>query len=346
MDVDKRNEVPADYSRLIDESHFKSFKHVKDVIQKANPNIKTGEIKSILKKRLHDKHLKQYQKKPYMRKIFERVPGCYFHDFLQQPKNSNPQYYHIFIGTNNHYAFAYPVNDRKAKSAIQTLDKFINDNKGKPIIKLTSDGEGAFKSDAFIIHCQENGIMLKIIPDKAHSTLGIIDRFIRTLRDMNQPTNKSQDQQYSKDYIEFTPAKMGKLINSYNNTYNDAINCSPKEMYDNPSKEQDYIMKCLKHRAIQDKIKDFNLPVGSYVRYRMNNDDLNGHKRRSQFSREKYIINKRIGARYLLQAADGKIISKSRFELVKADEGDPIGLTFEQNNRVNPEAVITGEFHY
>ena len=50
-----------------------------------------------------------------------------------------------------------------------------------------------------------------------------------------------------------------------------------------------------------------------------------------------------MGARYLLQASDGKIISKSRFELIKADDNDPIGLTFEQNNRVNPESIISGE---
>ena len=106
------------------------------------------------------------------------------------------------------------------------------------------------------------------------------------------------------------------------------------------------ISKCLKQRAIQDNIKDFNLPVGSYVRYRMNTVDLNSHKRRSQFSREKYLITKRMGARYLLQASDGKIISKSHFELIKADDNDPLGLKFEQNNRVNQESIVSGELNY
>ena len=331
---------------IIDQSHFKSFKHVKDVIKKVNPNVKDKEISSIIKKRLHDRHLKQHQKRPYMRKIFERVPGCFFHDLLQQPKDSQPKYFHIFIGTNNRYAFAYPVNNKKASTAIETLKQFIADNHNKPINKLTSDGEKGFDSNDFQNVCAENNIMLKIIPDKAHSTLGIMDRFIRTLRDMNQPANRSQEQQYDKEFIVFTPEKMKMLIDSYNNTYHTTIKCSPKEMYDNPNLEQEYIMKCLKQRAIQDNIKDFNLEPGTYVRYRMNDEDLNGHKRRSQFSREKYIINKRIGGRYLLQAPDGKIISKSRFELIKADDDDPIGLTFEQNQRVNPEAVFTGIIYH
>ena len=117
-------------------------------------------------------------------------------------------------------------------------------------------------------------------------------------------------------------------------------------MFNNEQLEKEYIAECIKKRAIQNAIKDFNLPEGIYVRYRMTKNDLNGHKRRSKISREKYMISKRIGSRYLLQSADGKIISKSRYELVKADDDDPIGLTFQQNKRVNPESVYTGIFYH
>ena len=298
--------------------------------------------KSRSKARLRDRQMKLKEVKQYMRKIFERVPGCYFHDLLVQPRGSEPKYFHIFIGTNTRYAFAYPVNDKTAKTAIETLNKFIKDNKPKHIVKLTSDGESAFNSKQFMATCHENGIMLKIVPDKAHSTFGIIDRFMRTLRDLNQPDETSQDQQYDQEYIEFTPSKMDSLINKYNNTKHSSIKCTPAEMYNNVNLEKDYIAKCIRERNVQDAIKDINIPAGTYVRYKMNDYDLNGHKRRSQLSREKYLINKRLGSRYLLQAADGKIISKSRFELIKADDNDPIGLTFGQNQRVNPEAVYTG----
>ena len=325
----------------IDDTHFKTYNKVKHAL----PNMKPAEIKKVLNTRLHDKRMKLETIKPYMRKIFERVSGCYFHDLLVQPRGMNPLYYHIFIGANNRYAFAYPVNDKSAKTAVDTLKKFVNDAK-KPIHKLTSDGECAFNSKQFIDACQENGIMLKIIPDGAHSTMGIVDRFIRTLRDMNQPKNKSDSQQYSKDYIEITPSKMKSLISSYNNSYHNSIKCSPKEMYNNTELEQDYIKKCIRERNIQSAVTNFNIPVGTYVRYKMNDIDINGHKRRSQLSREKYLINKRLGNRYLLEAADGKIISKSRFELIKADDNDPVGLTFEQNKRVNPESVYTGILYH
>jgi len=323
---------------------FKSYQHVKSSIPSKSPK----EARKILRQQIHDRKMKLPQAKLYMRKIFERVPCCFFHDLLVQPGDADPKYYHIFIGANNRYAFAYPVNNKTAATAIKTLNKFIEDNKklGKSVIKLTSDGECAFKSDKFVNACRENKIMLKIIPDGAHSTLGIVDRFIRTLRDMNQPLNKAQDQQYDDEFLEFSPEKMKTFIDIYNNAYHNSIKCSPAEMYNDESLEKEYIAKCIKKRAIQDTIKDFNLPEGIYVRYRMNKNDLNGHKRRSKLSREKYIINKRIGSRYLLQSADGKIISKSRFELVKAEDDEPIGLTFQQNDKVNPESVYTGILYY
>ena len=50
--------------KIIDDSHFKSFKHVRDVIKKSNPDIKVKEINAIIKKRLNDRHLRQHQKRP------------------------------------------------------------------------------------------------------------------------------------------------------------------------------------------------------------------------------------------------------------------------------------------
>lgn len=332
---------------LIDQTHFKSFTRLYPLIHQRYPDLKKSEIQEIIQKRLHDRHLKMKQKKPYMRQIFDPVMGCYFHDLLEQTKDRDdernyPPYFHVFLESNSRYAFAYPTYDKVGLTAISNVKKLIRDLGGKPVVKLTSDGEAAFQSNAFTNFCHEQNITVRIVPDKAHSTLGLIDRFMRTLRDMHQPANKSQEQQYEKKYLNFSIVDMIDCLDKYNNTFHKSIGCTPREMMDNPEREKEYIRKKMKYREIQNHISDFVLPIGTYVRYRMNNDDLNGNKRRSQFSREKFKIMNKVGDRYLLEAMDGKVISKSRFELIKAEDDEPLGNTFEQNKRANSRSVNTG----
>ena len=332
---------------LIDQTHFKSFTRLYPLIHQRYPNLKKSEIQAIIEKRLHDRHLKLKQKKPYMRQIFDPVIGCYFHDLLEQTKDRTdqrlyPPFFHVFIESNSRYAFAYPTYDKTALTAISNVKKLIQDLGGFPVVKLTSDGEAAFQSNEFTNFCNSQNITVRIVPDKAHSTLGLIDRFMRTLRDMHQPVNKSQEQQYDKKFLNFSIYDMIDCLDKYNNTFHKSIGCTPREMMENKDKEKEYIRKKMRYRQIQDHISDFVLPVGTYVRYRMNNEDLNGKKRRSQFSREKYKVMKKVGDRYLLEAMDGKVISKSRFELIIAEDDEPLGDTFPQNKRVNDQSVITG----
>src|SRR5215469_11351579 len=117
------------------------------------------------------------------------------------------------------------------------------------------------------------------IEDNNHTSLGIIDRFIRTIRDMNVPHESSKSQSHDIKYRVFTEARMNKLVNIYNNTYHNSIHCSPKEMRDNFDLERDYILECLKRRDKQkERINDFGaahlrtygpfeLNVGDWVRY-------------------------------------------------------------------------------
>ena len=308
------------------------------------------EVREAIKKKFHDRHLKMTQKKPYMNRIFDPVIGCYFHDLLQQTGDrpeGYPHYFHVFIESNSRYAFAYPVDDKTEKTAEETLNKFISDNNGKPIVKLTSDGESAFDSNNFKEYCKSKNIFIRIIYDKSHNTLGLIDRFIRTLRDMHQPIRRGEPEQRSILMDNFSKEEMRALIEEYNNTFHNTIKCTPKEMYDNPELEQEWIRKRQKFQTVQRNIEDFDIPIGSYVRYRMNKDDLAGGKRRSQFSLEKYRVIKKIGNRYVLQPwnSEGGLITKSRFELILAEDKYPYGRTFYRSQAIVPEKVVDTNYN-
>ena len=336
---------------LIENSHFKSYNHLYPMIHKQFPDKSNKEIREAIKKKFHDRNMKMRQKRPYMNRIFDPLIGCYFHDLLQQTNDRPtgwPHYFHIFLESNSRYAFAYPVDDKTERTAIETLNKFISDNQGKPIVKLTSDGESAFDSKGFKDYCKSKNIMIRVIFDKAHSSLGLIDRFVRTLRDLHQPINKNEPEQRSIKMNNFSINDMKTLIDEYNNTFHKTIGCSPKEMYDNPELEHEWIRKCQRFKTIQKNIEDFDIPIGSLVRYRMNKADLAGGKRRSQFSLEKYRVKKRIGNRYVLESEkneSGGFITKSRFELILADDSYPSGNGFYPEQVINPEKVVDTNFN-
>ena len=334
-------------NELIDDSHFKSFTKLYPLIHRHYPDMSKKQIMEVIRKRLHDRHLKLRHTRPYMNRIFDPVIGCYFHDLLQQTNDrpdGYPHYFHIFIESNSRYAFAYPVDDKKKETAIKTLDKFIADNNGKPIIKLTSDGEGAFKSDDFMNYCGTKGIAVKIINDKAHSSLGLVDRFIRTLRDMNQPQNRAPGYQYDNVWQNFSADDMARLISVYNNTFHKTIGCTPYEMFMNEALEREWIHKQQRFRTIQKNIEDFNIPLQSWVRIRLNNNDLGGRKRRGQFSREKYLVINKVGNRYVLQGEGRGVITKSRFELIPAEGNEPTGPQFNYEQTVIPDEITIKNF--
>ena len=73
-------------------------------------------------------------------------------------------------------------------------------------------------SEACLDYLRFQDVLVQYIPDQNHSALGIIDRFIRTLRDMQG------------DNTSIKPKRMKQLIILYNNTYHSSIKMSPKNV--------------------------------------------------------------------------------------------------------------------
>ena len=170
----------------------------------------------------------------------------------------------MFIGTNNRYAYCLPLNSKSATAIHDTLKRFIS--KYHPA-KLTSDEESAFLEKNNLKLLNDNKVAVHTISDKNHTSLGIIDRFMRTLRDMNTPTEKSKHQSHDVKYTFITPKRMTKFLSIYNNSYHSAIGCTPQEMFNNKDLEKEYIFKCLEKAEKQRRIKNLILPAGSFVRY-------------------------------------------------------------------------------
>ena len=306
---------------FIDKLHFRSKNHILDKLKNQFPDVDEQIFIRIIDGRLKDHFVKTSKISPYYIKIFSKTPNCWFHDLMDngkdkahgaETKGPEPRYWHIFIGTNNHYAVAYPLNNKSAASVKQTLNQFINEYHP---IKLTSDEESAFVEKGNMKMLTDNKVLVHIITEQNHSALGIIDRFIRTLRDMNTPTQKSKRQSHDEKYKSITPKRMNKLINIYNSSYHSRIGCSPNEMFNNPDLEKEYIFKQLEKREKQEEIKDLHLTEGSFVRYIIPRS--NGMtKKRYQYSHECYKIESVKGNMYTLIARDGTVMNLPRFKIM------------------------------
>ena len=294
--------------RLIDKTHLRATKQITSYLQQSDPNITEEQVRVINRKRPKDNY--KHDPRRYQYPIFADHHHAFQMDLLEQSRNRGvnegstnqprpdfPPYYLILLNINTRYAYAIPVESKTKEVINDKLKAFIATT---PI-----------------------GISLRIITDQRHTALALIDRFIRTLRDMNTPTTKTQHQSDHPKYRDFSLHRMKKLIHIYNNTRHGTTGHTPQEMTDNPQLEKDYIVSRLYDRERRRMQVDFELEPGTFVRYILPKDPH--MKRRYRVSPEAYKISHRDGNSYALIARDGTVKTVSRWRLV------PLGSTLPEN---------------
>ena len=324
----------AELNKIIDKHRFRSFPKLIYVIRK-DPrfaNFTDKEIREVIASRIHDKKPNREYKMLYQVKIFSRFRNAYFTDLYDNLDGNEPRYWQIFINTNTRFAVAYPLQDKTKGSIHDNLIQFVNEYHPR---KITSDEEPGLLARVNIEFLKERKCGLFIVTEQQHSSLGIIDRFIRTLRDMNTPQERPiTDQSHHKQFSFISPSKMRKLLNSYNNTIHASTGHTPQEMMDNPALEDAYIDECISHSAIQMANKNFKLKEGDLVRYIIH---YNPHsKKRSEISREAYRVEGIRGNIYTIIATDGTTKNLPRWRLIRVhdDENKRMGTTLGTNRGV------------
>jgi hypothetical protein len=262
--------------------------------------------------------------KEYYRPIYSNHPHQYQIDLLQQSNGAQPPFFFMAINTNTRYAFAYPILGKNKKIMIQCLNQLLKDTEGH-LADVESDEEAGLDSDLAVRWYAETGIGHNVIDDKNHTALGIVDRLIRTLRDMNRPT--IHDDSNDPRFRDFTPELMAQLLNIYNNTTHSGLTYwdtdeegndvkhtfTPAEMQNDPEEQQKYIMRKLYETEERRERPDFELPIGTWVRYIIPRDV---RKKRFLISPERYQIAGRAVNGYILMDAKGHVRNFPRWQLV------------------------------
>ena len=323
--------LESDVNEYIDTLHFNSFEKVSDRVKQQFPTLSNADIRKIIKNRLHDKQLSKNYKTIYQVKVFSTFSNAWMTDIYDNLRNNIPRYWQLFINVNTRFVEAYPLANKTKESINGVLRQFVEKYHPR---KITSDEEAGLVSDMNVRYLKDNKCGLYIIQEKNHSALSLIDRFIRTLRDMNKPTNEGNSVSTDDEFKYIDNQKMITLLTAYNNTIHTSTGHTPIEMMNNKHLENNYIEKCIAGKQRQHSIKDFNMNIGTLVRYLLNGEKMDKH--RYNVSREAFKIESRAGNIYTIIALDGTTKDVPRWKLipVKPNEKYVLGKTLETDKGI------------
>ena len=263
-------------------------------------------------------HDKKYDRQTKMMlPIFSRHKNGYQMDTLVQTSKANPPYFLIIININSRKLYAYPMSSKNSISVLSALHSFINEV--KQIQSITSDQDSAYLDSKVNKFMLDNKIDHQTTFTNDHNRLGIINRAIKTLRDLNNERD-------------FTVQSMTRALNAYNNTIHSATNKEPNEF--SKEDEEEYI----ENKTIETNLKSnmFNIPNNMYVR--VMNPPNQMKKKRLNLSDGSYKVAYKSGNKYVIKALDNTAAEFPRYRLV-VDSKAKHSQSFDNNRAIINEIL-------
>jgi transposase InsO family protein len=240
-------------------------------------------------------------------------------------KNSGVTYLLVVIDIYSRYLFVYPLKNKTAATVTEAMNKLISKDAAKQgHIKprlLLSDNGSEFISTAFTNLCSSNNIEQQYAQVGDHHRLGIVDRVVRTLRNLIE---KYKTAAKSDKYI----AQLPKLVKNYNNSFHRSIGGTPAS-----GGSETFIDSRIKTRELvaAKKLKDFK--IGDSVKI-LNKKSLFTKSSKAVWSAKSFTIklvskNKRV---YTL--SNGK--SYKYYQLSKVGKSEEHTYPVEQEEKKEP----------
>lgn len=282
---------------FIDNLGFKSLDKVYKAVKERFPDIKRSDVKEYLeslgvesKSEINPKVMRSK-----MGKSYSGIIGGYQIDiFIYKRK-----YYLLAININTKYGYiSKSIKNKSVHAVLPEIKIFVD--KFKPD-SISCDNEPAFVSKDTVEYLISKDIELKVITEQIHSSLGIINRFCRTIRDMLfQSKNLSLEE----------------AIEIYNNSYHRTIGMKPIDMQKDSELEEMYISKCIFENKAKIKKLHENIKPGTKVRF-INEYENKLQKIRYKLSPYYYIVDSIDNFKAAIMANDGSIKSVPLYRIVK-----------------------------
>lgn len=259
------------------------------------------------------------QIKKYQFKTYSRIPGGFIGDiFFNKSKfacllliniNTRKAYAYALnnveikpIGSQKNdygsreYAITYSTTNKKTTSnLINVFNKFLNDINHE-ITSLRFDNESAVKSKQFQTMLRNNKIKFVPVVEGSHTSLSLIDRLCRTIRDIS----------YNMGIKILNQDSINKVLNVYNNMYHSSLSkmlgkkITPNEVNNSPELEQQIINYCIDYnKQLKVLHPEIELEVGQICKVYQPFDKFK--KRRRLLKKDYYKIVNKTGNIYTVQ---------------------------------------------
>lgn len=197
---------------------------------------------------------------------------------------------------NQEYTITYSTTNKKTTSnLINVFKQFLNDIDHK-ITSLRFDNESAVKSKQFQTMLRDNKIKFIPVVEGSHTSLSLIDRLCRTIRDIS----------YNMGIKILTQNDINKVLNVYNNMYHSSLSkmtnkkITPNEVNEHPELEQQIINYCIDYnKQLKVLHPEIELEIGQICKVYQPFDKFK--KRRRLLKKDYYKIVNKTGNIYTVQ---------------------------------------------
>ena len=266
------------------------------------------------KKVIHDIKV---PKAKFMPIVSKELNGYQMDTFINDKKKDGLNYL-ILININTRKAYSYPLKGKGSKTILEALEKFFDEV--DDVYSITSDQDKAYLSNDVLEFMKNHNVVYRTTEDNNHNVLGIINRLMRTLRDL-----VGENRYIDED-------EMSELIDTYNSSPHKSL----KYKAPNDFTEED------EKRYIKEKsqINPYDFKANEKVRLVFEKSPFS--KKRKNVSKVNYIIDSKSGNQFLIKSKDESVDKMPGYRLIKdKNERIPLAETIKGGKRGEIEKIVS-----
>ncbi len=217
--------------------------------------------------------------------------------------NENYKYLLVAVDVFSRLSFAVPMKKKSIPTIVESMSEILDITEPKMI---NADKGSEWISREFKNLLRDRGITINYVDVGEHHKMGIVDRFVRTLR---EKINKYFTMYNTTKYINVLP----QIIHGYNSSYHSGINKPPNKV----DQEDEEVLEIMHKRYVKAKQEETKFNDGDIVRYVINRKAFE-KKSLPKFSKTTHNIISHTEHTYTLD--NGKSVKYYEIQLVKENE--------------------------